>query len=131
MRYEKIVDDGMGVEIEILNDENFLLIKETLTRIGVANFKRKQLFQSCHIYAQDNKYYIVHFKELFVAEGRNNNIDFNDICRRNRIVNILTEWNLCKAVNVNDITDMVHQSAIRVIKHNEKKNWKLIRKFNL
>ena len=87
------------VEVLLLNDENFLKIKETLTRIGIASRKDKKIYQSCHILHKQGKYYIVHFKELFMLDGKINNFDDEDKSRRNTIVNLLEEWNLIKTVD--------------------------------
>ena len=112
------------VEVELLNDENFLKIKETLTRIGIASRKDKKIYQSCHILHKQGKYYIVHFKELFMLDGKINNFDDDDKGRRNTIVNLLEEWKLIKTVNPSVIQDPVAPlSQIKILSHKEKGEW--------
>jgi chitinase len=96
------------VEVELPNDESFLKIKETLTRIGIASRKDKKLYQSCHILHKQGKYYIVHFKELFMLDGKINNFSEEDQARRNTIINLLEEWGLINIVNSKQTEDLVH-----------------------
>lgn len=120
------------VEVELLHDENFLKIKETLTRIGIASRKDKKIYQSCHILHKQGKYYIVHFKELFMLDGKINNFDEEDRGRRNTIVNLLEEWNLIRTVNPEMIQDPVAQlSQIKIISHKEKGEWELVAKYSI
>ena len=120
------------VEVELLHDENFLKIKETLTRIGIASRKDKTIYQSCHILHKQGKYYIVHFKELFMLDGKINNFDEEDRGRRNTIVNLLEEWNLIRTVNPEMIQDPVAQlSQIKIISHKEKGEWELVAKYSI
>lgn len=120
------------VEVELLHDENFLKIKETLTRIGIASRKDKTIYQSCHILHKQGKYYIVHFKELFMLDGKINNFDEEDRGRRNTIVNLLEEWNLIKTVNPEMIQDPVAQlSQIKILSHKEKSEWQLVAKYSI
>ena len=100
------------VQVELPNDESFLKIKETLTRIGIASRKDKKLYQSCHILHKQGKYYIVHFKELFMLDGKINNFSDEDQGRRNTIVNLLEEWGLIKAVNSKQTEDPYSQIGI-------------------
>jgi hypothetical protein len=120
------------VEVELLNDENFLKIKETLTRIGIASRKDKKIYQSCHILHKQGKYYIVHFKELFMLDGKINNFDDDDKGRRNTIVNLLEEWKLIRTVVPAMIQDPVAPlSQIKILSHKEKGEWELVAKYSI
>ena len=120
------------VEVLLLNDENFLKIKETLTRIGIASRKDKKIYQSCHILHKQSKYYIVHFKELFMLDGKINNFDDEDKARRNTIVNLLEEWNLIKTVDPASIQEPVAPlSQIKILSHKEKGDWELVAKYSI
>ena len=120
------------VEVLLLNDENFLKIKETLTRIGIASRKDKKIYQSCHILHKQGKYYIVHFKELFMLDGKINNFDNEDKARRNTIVNLLEEWNLIKTVDPASIQEPVAPlSQIKILSHKEKGDWELVAKYSI
>ena len=120
------------VEVELLNDENFLKIKETLTRIGIASRKDKKIYQSCHILHKQGKYYIVHFKELFMLDGKINNFDDDDKGRRNTIVNLLEEWKLIRTVVPAMIQDPVAPlSQIKIHSHKEKGEWELVAKYSI
>jgi hypothetical protein len=120
------------VQIELPNDENFLKVKETLTRIGIASHKEKKLYQSCHILHKQGKYYIVHFKELFMLDGKINNFDEEDKGRRNTIVNLLEEWGLVKAVDATKVQDPIAPlSQIKILSHSEKNQWELVAKYSI
>ena len=120
------------VEVELLNDENFLKIKETLTRIGIASRKDKKIYQSCHILHKQGKYYIVHFKELFMLDGKINNFDDDDKGRRNTIVNLLEEWKLIRTVDPTVIQDPVAPlSQIKILSHKQKNEWELVAKYSI
>ena len=120
------------VEVLLLNDENFLKIKETLTRIGIASRKDKKIYQSCHILHKQGKYYIVHFKELFMLDGKINNFDDEYKARRNTIVNLLEEWNLIKTVDPASIKEPVAPlSQIKILSHKEKGDWELVAKYSI
>jgi hypothetical protein len=120
------------VEVLLLHDENFLKIKETLTRIGIASRKDKKIYQSCHILHKQGKYYIVHFKELFMLDGKINNFDEEDKARRNTIVNLLEEWNLIKTVDPASIQEPVAPlSQIKILAHKEKGDWELVAKYSI
>jgi hypothetical protein len=120
------------VEVELPNDESFLKIKETLTRIGIASRKEKKLYQSCHILHKQGKYYIVHFKELFMLDGKINNFSEEDQGRRNTIVNLLEEWELVKVVKPEQIEDPVASlSQIKILPHKEKGEWELVAKYSI
>jgi len=120
------------VEIELFEAEDFLKIKETLTRIGVSSRKEKKLYQSCHILHKRGKYYIVHFKELFALDGLPTNIEENDIARRNTIANLLEDWELLEIVNTDQTEEPVASIAqIKIISHKEKGDWELCPKYHI
>ena len=120
------------VEVKLKEDEDFLKIRETLTRIGVASRKDKTLFQSCHILHKQGKYYITHFKELFSMDGKPSNFTENDISRRNSIANLLAEWGLVELVNPEKTKEPVSPlSQIKVLPHKEKDEWNLAAKYNI
>ena len=126
------VDLDSLAEIELNDDEDFLKIRETLTRIGIASRKDRTLYQSCHILHKRGKYYIVHFKELFALDGKPTNFSDNDLGRRNSIVNLLAEWGLLNLVDVNKTTEpVVPLGQIKIIAHNDKPNWELVAKYNI
>jgi hypothetical protein len=127
-----MVDLSKFVEIVLTEQDDFLKVRETLTRIGVSSRKEKVLYQSCHILHKQGKYYIVHFKELFALDGKPSNISENDIQRRNAIAVLLEEWGLVKIINSNILTDNIaplHQ--IKIISFKEKDEWDLIAKYNI
>ena len=120
------------VEVKLKEDEDFLKIRETLTRIGVASRKDKTLFQSCHILHKQGKYYITHFKELFSMDGKPSNFTEDDISRRNSIANLLAEWGLVELVDPNKTKEPVSPlSQIKVLPHKEKDEWNLAAKYNI
>lgn len=120
------------VEITLPNAETFLKVKETLTRIGIASRKDKKLYQSCHILHKQGKYYIVHFKELFMLDGKLNNFDDEDKGRRNTIVNLLEEWGLVSVVNPEMAEDPIAEvSQIKILAHSEKGEWNLVAKYSI
>ena len=120
------------VEIKLKDDEDFLKIRETLTRIGIASKKDRTLYQSCHILHKRRKYYIVHFKELFALDGKSSNFDENDIARRNTIANLLAEWGLLSLVDESKSSDItVPLSQIKIIAHKNKGDWNLVAKYNI
>lgn len=123
---------GVGIEIKLPNPENFLKIKETLTRIGVASKKEKKLFQSCHILHKQGRYSILHFKELFLLDGKENNFSEEDMARRNTIANLLEEWGLIEIKDTSKSQDPIAPlSQIKVISHKEKSEWHLETKYNI
>ena len=127
-----MVDISKFVEVTLVEQDDFLKVRETLTRIGVSSRKEKVLFQSCHILHKQGKYYIVHFKELFALDGKISTITENDIQRRNAIVNLLEEWGLLKILNpviIEDNMAPIHQ--IKIISFKEKDEWELITKYNI
>lgn len=120
------------VEVKLPTDDTFLKVKETLTRIGVASKKDKKLYQSCHILHKRGKYYITHFKELFILDGKENTFDDTDKGRRNAIVNLLEQWNLVECVNPTQIEDPVASlNQIKVLSYKEKGDWELVPKYNI
>ncbi len=120
------------VEITFPEKDDFLKIRETLSRIGVASRKDKELFQSCHILHKKGKYYIVHFKELFKLDGKQTNFDESDLGRRNTIIDLLRQWNLVKVLNPQQILDpRAPLSQIKVIPYKEKNEWKLTQKYSI
>ena len=120
------------IEVVLASDESFLKVKETLTRIGVASRQDRKLYQSCHILHKQGKYYIVHFKELFMLDGRVSNFDDEDKARRNTIVNLLEEWGLIKSVDASKIEDPVAPlSQIKILPFKEKNQWELIPKYSI
>ena len=120
------------VEITFPEKDDFLKIRETLTRIGVASRKEKELFQSCHILHKRSKYYIVHFKELFKLDGKPTNIDENDIGRRNSIIKLLEQWNLVSVVDQGKIeAPLTPLSQIKIIPYRQKSEWKLTSKYSI
>jgi len=126
------VDLTTLVEVELAQEEDFLKIRETLTRIGIASRKEKTLYQSCHILHKRGKYYIVHFKELFALDGKNSNFNENDLGRRNTIVNLLAEWGLLSLVDVNKSSEpVVPLGQIKIITHRDKSDWNLVAKYNI
>ena len=119
------------IEVSLAEPDDFLNVRETLTRIGVASRKEKKLYQSCHILHKQGKYYIVHFKELFALDGKRANLSMNDIQRRNRIVQLLADWGLIGVVNAELITDIAPLNQIKVIAYREKGEWILETKYNI
>lgn len=122
---------SVGVEIDILDDENFLKIKETLTRIGIASRRDRKLFQSCHILHKRGRYYIVHFKEMFILDGIEESIPTEDILRRNTIANLLHDWSLCEIIDLDQTEDEADMRSIKIIPHSEKDQWELVPKYNI
>jgi hypothetical protein len=120
------------LEISFKENDDFLKIRETLTRIGVASRKDKTLYQSCHILHKRGKYYLVHFKELFALDGKESSISENDLARRNAIARLLEEWGLLKIiVSEQASTPLAPMSQIKVLPHKEKSEWSLVAKYNI
>ena len=119
------------VEILLNEPDDFLKVRETLTRIGVASRKEKKLYQSCHILHKQGRYFIVHFKELFALDGKYANITLNDVQRRNRIVKLLSDWGLITVENEESICDIAPLNQIKVISYKEKSEWTLETKYNI
>ena len=119
------------VEGALKTDDDFLKIRETLTRIGVASRKDKTIYQSCHILHKQGRYYIVHFKELFALDGKPSNFSDNDRARRNTIANLLSEWGLLSILNDKSETPIAPLSQIKVLPYKEKDDWNLTAKYNI
>ena len=119
------------IEVALREPDDFLKVRETLTRIGVASRKEKKLYQSCHILHKQGKYYIVHFKELFALDGKKANLSLNDVQRRNRIVQLLGDWGLVSINSKESISDVAPLSQIKVLAYKEKGEWTLESKYNI
>ena len=127
-----MVDLSNFIEVKLKEQDDFLKVRETLTRIGVSSRKDKTLFQSCHILHKQGVYYIVHFKELFALDGKETNFDESDVSRRNAIAKLLEEWGLVKIENPEIMKDNIaplHQ--IKLISFKEKDQWQLVPKYNI
>jgi hypothetical protein len=123
---------GVGIEVELPTQDSFLKIKETLTRIGISSRKEKKLYQSCHILHKKGRYAILHFKELFILDGKHNTLTEEDISRRNTIVNLLEEWELVKIVDPSKAKDPIASlNQIKIISFKEKNDWDLTVKYNI
>lgn len=134
MKFEQFYYDWSQesmLEVSLQEPDNFLKIKETLTRIGIAAKKDKKLFQSCHILHKQGRYFIVHFKELFALDGKESNITNEDIERRNTIAKLLEDWGLLKIKSENLIKKTGVISQIKIVSFKEKKEWELIAKYNI
>ena len=121
----------MMVEVLLNEPDDFLKVRETLTRIGVASRKENKIYQSCHILHKQGKYYIVHFKELFALDGKHANLTVNDVQRRNRIVQLLADWGLIEIVDATKVQDIAPLNQIKVLAHKEKEDWILEAKYNI
>ena len=119
------------LEVTIKQPDDFLKVRETLTRIGVASRKDKTLFQSCHILHKQGRYFIVHFKELFALDGKHANLTLNDIQRRNRIINLLSDWGLISINKPESISDVAPLNQIKVLSYKDKGDWTLETKYNI
>jgi len=121
----------MMVEVILNEPDDFLKVRETLTRIGVASRKEKKIYQSCHILHKQGRYYIVHFKELFALDGKYANLTVNDVQRRNRIIQLVADWGLVKVPNVEKISDLAPLNQIKVLAFKDKGEWILETKYNI
>ena len=124
-------DASSMVEVRLKQPDDFLKVRETLTRIGVASRNERKLYQSCHILHKQGRYYIVHFKELFLLDGKNSDLSDNDVQRRNRITKLLSDWGLVGVVNEEKIEDASSISQIKILPHKEKAEWELIPKYSI
>ena len=133
MNVETVVQWKQSDMIEVLLKEpdDFLKVRETLTRIGVASRKERKIYQSCHILHKQGKYYIVHFKELFALDGKSANITQNDVQRRNRIAQLLSDWGLVRLVDNSQVKELAPLNQIKVISFKEKGEWTLESKYNI
>ena len=118
-------------EVTLNEPDDFLKVRETLTRIGVASRKEKKIYQSCHILHKQGRYYIVHFKELFALDGKRANLTQNDVQRRNRIIQLLCDWGLVTVINIEKVTDIAPLNQIKVLAYKEKGVWVLETKYNI
>jgi len=121
----------MMVEVILNEPDDFLKVRETLTRIGVASRKEKKLYQSCHILHKQGRYYLVHFKELFALDGKRANLTPNDVQRRNRITKLLSDWGLISIVKEDSIHDIAPLNQIKVLAYKDKGDWILEQKYNI
>jgi hypothetical protein len=128
--YYDCTPDSM-LEITLAEPDNFLKVRETLTRIGIASKKDNTLYQSCHILHKQGRYFIVHFKELFALDGKDSNITSGDIERRNAIAGLLQDWDLLKIVNTSKAEQKASLSQIKVVAFKEKNEWNLVAKYNI
>jgi hypothetical protein len=119
------------IEVVLNEPDDFLKVRETLTRIGVASRKEKKIYQSCHILHKQGKYYIVHFKELFALDGKHANLTVNDVQRRNRIINLLSDWGLITIINPDSVLDVAPLNQIKVLSYKDKNDWILESKYNI
>jgi Bacteriophage translational regulator len=130
MIYYDWTPDSM-LEVLLPEPDNFLKIRETLTRIGIASRKEQKLYQSCHILHKQGRYFIVHFKELFALDGKESNITSNDVERRNTVAGLLQDWGLLKIVDNTKAEPKVSLSQIKVVAYKEKAEWELVPKYNI
>ena len=119
------------VEVVLGEPDDFLKVRETLTRIGVASRKERKIYQSCHILHKQGRYFIVHFKELFALDGKSANLSINDVQRRNRIITLLSDWGLITIINSELITDVAPLNQIKVLSYKDKGDWTLETKYNI
>ena len=119
------------IEVTLNDPDDFLKVRETLTRIGVASRKEKKIYQSCHILHKQGRYFIVHFKELFALDGKHANLTQNDVQRRNRIIQLLSDWGLITVISPDNITDIAPLNQIKVLAYKEKNDWILETKYNI
>ena len=119
------------VEISLNEPDDFLKVRETLTRIGVASRKEKKIYQSCHILHKQGRYFLVHFKELFALDGKHANLTSNDVQRRNRIAQLLSDWGLVEVLNTDQIKDIAPLNQIKVLAYRDKADWILETKYNI
>ena len=124
-------NQDLMVEVQLNEPDDFLKVRETLTRIGVASRKEQKLYQTCHILHKQGRYFIVHFKELFALDGKHANLTANDIQRRNRITQLLSDWGLIEVVKAESIADIAPLNQIKVLSFKEKDNWTLETKYNI
>ena len=121
---------NIGIHINLLDEEDFMVVRETLSRIGVSPKGKNVLYQSCHLIHKDKVYIIAHFKELFALDDLPSNVSTEDLQRRNAIVKLLEEWELLEIIDKDKVKDSMLINGLKVIKHTEKQNWELIPKFN-
>lgn len=122
---------SMMVQVLLNEPDDFLKVRETLTRIGVASRKEKKIYQSCHILHKQGNYFITHFKELFALDGKHANLTINDVQRRNRIIQLLADWGLITVVDLDKIQDIAPLNQIKVLSYKDKDEWVLEQKYNI
>jgi len=128
---EDDIFEGLGVEIKLKTKEDFLKVKETLTRLGVSSKKEKKLYQSCHILHKRGRYAIMHFKEMFILDDLESDITREDIQRRNTIVKLLVDWGLVEAIDINRYADQISLARIKILPYKEKNEWELVPKYHV
>ena len=133
MEENKIIEwtPGSMLEVTLNEPDDFLKVRETLTRIGVASRKDKKLYQSCHILHKQGRYFIVHFKELFLLDGKKSNLEENDLARRNTIAQLMSDWGLITIANDNPVEPLAPMRQIKIIPFKEKNEWELCPKYNI
>lgn len=119
------------LEVQIKHPDDFLKVKETLTRIGVPSFKDKKLYQSCHVLHKKGKYYIVHFKELFALDGKTSTLSEEDLARRNTIAKLLAEWELISIVDATKMGNIAPMNSVKIVPYKEKHEWDLVAKYTI
>ena len=124
-------DPSAMLEVTLNEPDDFLKVRETLTRIGVASRKDRKLYQSCHILHKQGRYYVVHFKELFALDGKHANLTVNDVQRRNRITRLLADWGLITIVKEDSVMDIAPLNQIKVLAYKDKSDWVLEQKYNI
>ena len=122
---------GVGIEVDLPSPDSFLKVKETLTRIGISSRKEKKLYQTCHILHKQGRYAILHFKELFILDGKKNTFTEEDLARRNTIVKLLEEWELVSIADEAPLGEVAPLNQIKILSHKEKGNWTLEAKYNI
>lgn len=131
MEEDKIWSPSDMLEVTLNEPDDFLKVRETLTRIGVASRKENKLFQSCHILHKQGRYFIVHFKELFLLDGKKSNLEENDVLRRNTIATLLSDWGLITINDRSKAAECAPLRQIKIISHKEKHEWELCPKYNI
>ena len=126
-----MTDLSTMIEVHLKNEDDFLKVKETLTRIGVASRKDRKLYQSCHILHKQGRYFIVHFKELFLLDGKKSNLEENDVARRNTIATLMSDWGLLTVDNKNNLNPIAPLRQIKIISYKDKGQWELCPKYNI
>lgn len=131
MEENKLWSPAQMLEVILNEPDDFLKVRETLTRMGVASRKENKLFQSCHILHKQGRYFIVHFKELFLLDGKKSNLEENDILRRNSITQLLSDWGLIQILDKTQVSECAPLRQIKIISHKDKHDWELCPKYNI
>lgn len=131
MEIDDDIFQGLGVEVTLKNKEDFLKVKETLTRLGVSSKHEKKLYQSCHILHKRGRYAIMHFKEMFLMDGLESDISEEDEMRRNTIVKLLVDWGLVNAVDPTEYENQLSLARLKILSHKEKGDWELVPKYHI